>query len=104
MLLSELEANEPEDAVRQLPEEPVEKIELPGSAAGDEVEVVAEQESIEQVIAEPAEELVVMDACHTLGPFRKLDRLRAFTRAIKDYVVDASFRSRDEQEQSMFWV
>lgn len=42
--------------------------------------------------------------CYTLGPFRKLEKLRVYTRAIKDYVVEASFRSRDEREQSMFWV
>jgi hypothetical protein len=42
--------------------------------------------------------------CFTLGPFRELDNLREFTRAIKDYVIAASFRSREEQEQSMFWV
>ena len=42
--------------------------------------------------------------CFTLGPFRELSRLRDFTRAIKDYVTAASFRSREEQEQSLFWV
>lgn len=45
-----------------------------------------------------------VETCFTLGPFRELDKLREFTRAIKDYVVTASFRSREEQEQSMFWV
>lgn len=45
-----------------------------------------------------------VDRCYTLGPFRELDNLRVFTRAIKDYVIAASFRSREEQEQSMFWV
>ena len=44
------------------------------------------------------------DKCYTLGPFRELDNLREFTRAIKNYVVAASFRSREEQEQSMFWI
>jgi hypothetical protein len=44
------------------------------------------------------------DRCYTLGPFRELDNLREFTRAIKSYVIAASFRSREEQEQSMFWV
>ena len=44
------------------------------------------------------------ETCFTLGPFRKLDKLREFTRGIKDYVVTASFRSRQEQEQSLFWV
>ncbi len=45
-----------------------------------------------------------VDRCYTLGPFRKLDNLRIFTRAIKNYVIAASFRSREEQEQSLFWV
>jgi hypothetical protein len=45
-----------------------------------------------------------VDRCYTLGPFRELENLRIFTRAIKDYVIAASFRSREEQEQSMFWV
>lgn len=44
------------------------------------------------------------DRCYTLGPFRELDNLREFTRAIKDYVIAASFRSREEKEQSMFWI
>lgn len=44
------------------------------------------------------------DRCYTLGPFRELDKLRQFTRAIKDYVTAASFRSREEKEQSMFLV
>lgn len=44
------------------------------------------------------------DRCYTLGPFRELDNLREFTRAIKSYVTTASFRSREEKEQSMFWV
>ncbi len=52
------------------------------------------------VIAQPSS----VDRCYTLGPFRKLGNLRVFTRAIKDYVIDASFRSREEQEQSLFWV
>lgn len=51
------------------------------------------------VIAKPG-----ADRCYTLGPFRELDNLREFTRAIKNYVIAASFRSREEQEQSIFWV
>ena len=45
-----------------------------------------------------------VDTCFTLGPLRELGKLREFTRSIKDYVVTASFRSREEQEQSMFLV
>jgi cell division protein FtsN len=44
------------------------------------------------------------DLCFTLGPFREMKTLRIVTREIKDYVVEASFRSREEQEQSMFRV
>lgn len=42
--------------------------------------------------------------CYTLGPFRNLEKLRSVTRDIKNHVVDASYRSHDEKEQSMFWV
>ena len=45
-----------------------------------------------------------VDRCYTLGPFSEIQTLRLVTREIKDYVVEASFRSREEQEQSMFRV
>jgi cell division septation protein DedD len=44
------------------------------------------------------------DLCYTLGPFREMKTLRQVTREIKDYVVEASFRSREEQEQTMYRV
>lgn len=44
------------------------------------------------------------DICFTLGPFSEMKALRQVTREIKDYVVEASFRSMEEQEQSMFRV
>ena len=44
------------------------------------------------------------DLCYTLGPFREMKTLRLVTREIKDYVVEASFRSKEEQEQTMFRV
>jgi hypothetical protein len=44
------------------------------------------------------------DLCYTLGPFSEMKTLRLVTREIKDYVVEASFRSREEQEQTMFRV
>ena len=44
------------------------------------------------------------DRCYTLGPFSDMKTLRQVTRDIKDYVVEASFRSKDEQEQTMFRV
>ncbi len=63
-----------------------------GSSGGQSPVVVAAQN-------EPRAE-----GCYTLGPFRELDELRDFTRLIKDYVENASFRSRDEVEQSLFRV
>jgi hypothetical protein len=45
-----------------------------------------------------------VDLCYTLGPFSEMKTLRLVTREIKDYVVEASFRSREEQEQTMFRV
>jgi hypothetical protein len=45
-----------------------------------------------------------VDLCYTLGPFSEMQTLRLVTREIKDYVVEASFRSREEQEQTMFRV
>jgi hypothetical protein len=50
------------------------------------------------------EESSAVDLCYTLGPFSEMQTLRLVTREIKDYVVEASFRSREEQEQSMFRV
>lgn len=43
-------------------------------------------------------------ACYTLGPFRDIVDLRKLTRDIRGYVVEASFRSHEEREQSMYWV
>ena len=46
----------------------------------------------------------VGDLCYTLGPFKEMKTLRVVTREIKDFVVEASFRSKEEQEQTMFRV
>jgi hypothetical protein len=46
----------------------------------------------------------VADSCYTLGPFRELDKLRALTRVLSDYVAEVSFRSHIENEQSLYWV
>lgn len=51
----------------------------------------------------PVEEPAV-DLCFTLGPFKEMKTLRVVTREIRDYVVEASFRSKEEQEQTMFRV
>lgn len=44
------------------------------------------------------------DQCFTVGPFSDMAPLRVVTREIKDYVVEASFRSAEQQEQSKFRV
>jgi len=44
------------------------------------------------------------DSCYTLGPYRDLEKLRGTIRAIKKYVAEVEFRSREETEQSIFWV
>ena len=75
--------------------------------ASKATQVAKSAERDKQPVAEPptvAARPSSVDRCYTLGPFRKLDNLRIFTRAIKDYVITASFRSREEREQSMFWV
>ena len=61
-------------------------------------------EKQQAAVTPPASRVPDVDRCYTLGPFRELDKLRAFTRAIKDYVATASFRSREEQEQALFLV
>ena len=44
------------------------------------------------------------DQCFTLGPISDLATLRKLTREIKDYVIEASFRSAEEKEQTKFRV
>ncbi len=56
------------------------------------------------VSADRPEDKPAIDLCYTLGPFREMKTLRLVTREIKDYVVEASFRSREEQEQTMYRV
>ena len=56
------------------------------------------------VAVDAAEAAPVVDLCYTLGPFSEMTTLRRVTRAIKDHVVEASFRSKEEQEQTMFRV
>lgn len=102
LLLSELEPTE------KTLEPPLEEVEKKSEL--QQIEAEAESEPIdkpEPVAAAPVtseQAAAEASSCYTLGPFRKLENLRIFTRAIKDYVEEASFRSRDEQEQSMFWV
>ena len=69
--------------------------------AGADVVTVAEKDSARSDTPEDTPEV---DLCYTLGPFSEMQTLRLVTREIKDYVVEASFRSREEQEQTMFRV
>lgn len=74
---------------------------VPGDiGANEEAEVVAGN----QGPARRPEDTPAVDLCYTLGPFSEMKTLRLVTREIKDYVVEASFRSREEQEQTMFRV
>ena len=74
------------------------------AAADDAIAVKAQPEApVDEPTDLPVDE-PARDLCYTLGPFREMKTLRVVTREIKDYVVEASFRSRDEQEQSMFRV
>jgi hypothetical protein len=74
-------------------------------AANNEKQSGAEKSSARNQVSEKkAVQSSAVKMCFTLGPFRDLNHLRDFTRAIKDYVSAASFRSRQEQEQSLFWV
>jgi hypothetical protein len=57
------------------------------------------EKPVQAPVAKPKDDL-----CYTLGPFREMKTLRLVTRKIRDYVIDASFRSREEQEQTMFRV
>jgi hypothetical protein len=71
-------------------------------AAVTAADVVGDKQA--QASLDKAEEEPAGDLCYTLGPFREMKTLRLVTREIKDYVIEASFRSREEQEQSMFRV
>ncbi|MCW8924302.1 MAG: hypothetical protein OQK69_11840 [Gammaproteobacteria bacterium] len=76
---------------------PVVPVEETVSDADDKTETETAQSEQEPVVAKE-------ESCFTLGPFRELGKLRAMTRAIKDYVADASFRTHEEKQQEMFWV
>ena len=74
------------------------------AVAADVVDDKPAQASVDKADDKPAEKEPERDLCYTLGPFREMKTLRQVTREIKDYVIEASFRSREEQEQSMFRV
>ena len=72
------------------------------NTAGESVRASVGEQTVQAVIephAGPAEDL-----CFTLGPFSEMKTLRRVTREIKDYVVEASFRAKEEQEQARFRV
>lgn len=76
---------------------------LPGlQAPGDTVEGVQQAKS--PAATKVAKSRPEVDLCYTLGPFSEMKTLRRVTREIKDYVVEASFRSKEEQEHTMFRV
>ena len=83
------------------------EVTVPGDTDATEDDTIAAASQAEAPSDKPADHPVdepASDLCYTLGPFREMKTLRVVTREIKDYVVEASFRSRDEQEQSMFRV
>lgn len=73
-----------------------------GETGAGDTEAVANKRPTTTVDA--AKTAPAADLCYTLGPFSEMQTLRRVTRAIKDYVVEASFRSKEEQEQTMFRV
>ena len=89
---------------------------LPEVVTAAKPEVAKQPDSIklaEQVVAstkkvDPVKAVPAMSSqttrCYTLGPFRDLDKLRGLTREIKSYVVEADFRGREENEQTLYWV
>jgi hypothetical protein len=72
--------------------------------AGADLETMAESQAPAVVPEVTPEAKPAVDLCYTLGPFSEMKTLRLVTREIKNYVVEASFRSREEQEQTMFRV
>ena len=98
VLLSEQGEAAAEAAVAPAPEQPGPTAEtLPDEVAEPVAETAAEP-------AAPAVAQNAADICYTVGPFRDLDKLRGIIKAIRDEVVEASFRSREESEQTLFWV
>jgi len=90
-----------------------ESVKVPAEVAMPANTAAVEQDKavLESQATAPAEEPVITavakpvgDLCYTLGPFSEMKTLRLVTREIKDYVVEASFRSKEEQEQTMFRV
>ena len=127
VLLSELSAGEtaqPESVVTPEEKEPDEVASAPDIAEAEEQSAVEVAEKaadkpaalVEVTVAEeklatapaPAPEKPrpqpTGDQCFTVGPFSEMGTLRVVTREIKDYVVEASFRSAEQQEQSKFRV
>jgi len=122
VLLQELESEDSGEAVAQVVTESVQSPAVKEPAADtapaapaasgktepSPVEVASRDSSAgveaDRQEARAPESVPAVDRCYTLGPFSEMKTLRLVTREIKDYVVEASFRSREEQEQSMFRV
>ena len=49
-------------------------------------------------------EVMPKPVCYTLGPFRSRKKLQAFADEIASSTEEQQVRSRDEKEQSLFWV
>lgn len=79
--------------------QPAQPVVIDEGAAAEAVADIQDDKPTEQLITKPAGDL-----CYTLGPFSEMKTLRLVTREIKDYVVEASFRSKEEQQQTMFRV
>jgi hypothetical protein len=86
----------------QLPTEAKATATVSGDVAVEDRQALVDKEGAAAVDA--AVTAPVVDLCYTLGPFSEMTTLRRVTRAIKDHVVEASFRSKEEQEQTMFRV
>jgi len=99
-------APQQQDRARKTESRPAEDAK-PDHGATVAADGVADDRQLETPLGQSADKPLTKpagDLCYTLGPFRELKTLRLVTREIKDYVIEASFRSREEQEQSMFRV
>lgn len=47
---------------------------------------------------------VELHHCYTVGPFRNLESLRGLTRELKEYVVKADFRGKEQADHAIYWV
>ncbi len=99
-------AAKPEQAAAA--QQPAPEAKQPEAKQVEPVAAEAEPVAVAQVDvkpeSEPATPPQAATSCYTLGPFRELDKLREITRELKSDVLEASFRSSEERERSLFWV